>query len=119
MKQVVLYLFLFTFTFNYAVETDVNNYEIKKEKKITENKSTKEKIDVLDFTTDSIFKNITFSSIENIDLINIYDTKQNQIFSANAKIIVGDTLNLSFLEKGIYYIEIISGEKIGAKQIIF
>ena len=119
MKRVILYFFLFTFTFNYAVETDVNNSEVKKEKKTTDNRSTKENIDILDFTTDSIFKNITFNSIENIDFINIYDTEQNQIFSANAKIIVGDTLNLSFLEKGIYYIEVISGEKIGAKQIIF
>ena len=75
-------------------------------------------INALDFTADTIFKNVTFNSVEQIDFINIYNDNQQQIFSANARIMVGDTLNISFLEKGTYYIEVIIGENIGARQII-
>ena len=119
MKNLVLIVILFSITFSYAI--DKKSKKGNKAINNTETSTSKDNHDVLrslDFTADVIFKNLTFNSIDKIDFINIYNENQQQIFSANANIIVGDTLNVSFLEKGTYYIEVIIGENIGAKQII-
>ncbi len=119
MKKLLLVVLLLSFTFTYAIDdkTKKDSKEISNSKIVSHTES-KDLINALDFTADTIFKNVTFKSVEQIDLINIYNENQQQIFSASASIIVGDTLNISFLEKGTYYIEVIIGENIGAKQII-
>jgi len=119
MKNLILIVLLLSFTFSNANEdkTKKSTKEISKSE-INSNSESNQLINALDFTADTIFKNVTFNSVEKIDFINIYNVNQQQIYSASARIIVGDTLNISFLEKGTYYIEVIIGENIGAKQII-
>lgn len=120
MKRLVLFILMISFTYSYG--NDNNGRVNSKEEKTTSTnnrKSTDVELKDLNFTVDSIFKNVTFESVEKLEFINIYNEDHQQIFSANAKIIKGDTLNVSFLEKGTYYIEVIIGENIGAKQIIF
>ncbi len=121
MKNLILVVLLLSFTFSNANENEDKTKKGTKEinkSEINSNIDSNQLINALDFTADTIFKNVTFNSVEKIEYINIYDVNQQQIFSANARIIVGDTLNISFLEKGTYYIEVIIGENIGAKQII-
>ena len=120
MKRLVLLILMISFTYSYGNGND-NRVNSKEEKTTsTSNRKTSDvELKDLDFTVDTIFKNLTFESVEKIEFINIYNGDHQQIFSANAKIIKGDTLNVSFLEKGTYYIEVIIGENIGAKQIIF
>jgi hypothetical protein len=119
MKNLLLIVLLLSFTFSYAIDnkTKKGTKEISKTE-TTSSKASLDLINALDFTADTIFKNVTFNSVEQIDFINIYNENQQQIFSASARIIVGDTLNVSFLEKGTYYLEVIIGENIGAKQIV-
>ncbi|MBT8394828.1 MAG: hypothetical protein KJN66_08250 [Bacteroidia bacterium] len=119
MKNIIVILLLLSFSVSNAFED--NSKKGKKEPSRSEINSSNERFDIihaLDFSANTIFKNVTFNSVDRIDFINIYDVNQQQIFSASARIIVGDTLNISFLEKGTYYIEVIIGENIGAKQII-
>ncbi len=119
MKKLVLLVLLLSFSFSNA-----NDNKIKKDSKristteVSHNDNSNKELGILDIKVDAIFKNITFNSVEQIDFINIYNKDEQQIFSANARIIIGDTLNISFLEKGTYYIEIIFGEKKGVKQFI-
>ena len=120
MKRLVLLILLISLTFSYG-NGDNNRMNSKEEKTTSssERKTSDVELKDLDFTVDTIFKNVTFESVEKIEFINIYNEDHQQIFSANANIIIGDTLNISFLEKGTYYLEVIIGENIGARQIIF
>ncbi len=120
MKRLILLILLISFTYSYG-NGDNNRVNSKEEKTTSssERKTSDVELKDLDFTVDTMFKNVTFESVEKIEFINIYNEDHQQIFSANAKIIIGDTLNISFLEKGTYYLEVIIGENIGARQIIF
>ena len=123
MKKLALLILLFSFTFSFSTEKK----PAKKTKEVVKVESNSDfsdsrvnisDLEALDFTADTIFKNVTFKSADKINFINIYDENNQQIFSAKGSIIVGDTMNISFLEKGTYYLEVIVGETIGAKQII-
>ena len=119
MKKLVLLVLLLSLSVSGANDNKIKKSSKKINKVELTNANTSDKeTGILDFKVDTIFKNVTFNSVEAIDYINIYNEVNQQIFSANARIILGDTLNISFLEKGTYYIEIIFGEKKGAKQII-
>jgi len=119
MKKLVLLALLLSLTVSSANDNKIKkgSKKINKTEWTSSNNRNKE-LRILDFTVDTIFKNVTFNSVEEIDYVNIYNESNQQIFSVNARIILGDTLNISFLEKGTYYIEIIFGENKGAKQII-
>ncbi len=118
MKKLLLLLLLFSLTVSSANDSKIKKSSNRISKTEFKNDDNKKELGILDFKVDTIFKNVTFNTVEEIDYINIYNEDQQQIFSVNARIILGDTLNISFLEKGTYYIEIIFGEKKGAKQII-
>ncbi len=122
MKRAILLILLISVTFSYAT----NKKPSKKAKEVVNIEKTAEfndsrvslsDLEALDFIVDTIFKNVTFKSADKINFINIYDENNQQIFSAKGSIIVGDTMNISFLEQGIYYIEVVVGETIGAKKI--
>ena len=119
MKKLLLLVLLLSLSVSGSNDNKIkkSSKKVNKVELTTANTSDKE-AGILDFTVDTIFKNVTFNSIEEIDYINIYNESNQQIFSANARIVLGDTLNISFLDKGMYYIEIIFGEKKGVKQII-
>ena len=120
MKRLVLLILMISISYSYG---NGDNNRIKSKEDKTSSTSERKTGDVdlkdLDFTVDTIFKNVTFESVEKIEFINIYNGDHQQIFSAKGSIIVGDTMNVSFLEKGTYYVEVIIGDTIGAKQIIF
>ena len=120
MKKLALLILLLSFTFNYANDKKPTNNTklVEKTESFSERSITATDLESLDFTADTIFKNVTFKSADKIHYINIYDSNNQQIFSAKGSIIVGDTLNISFLEKGTYYLEVVVGDTIGAKQII-
>lgn len=120
MKRAILIIFLISFTFSYANDSKNPNKPniVKTNKEFTERSVTTVDLEALEFTADIVFKNVTFNAADKINFINIYDENNQQIFSAKGSIIVGDTLNISFLEKGTYYIEVVVGKTIGAKQII-
>ncbi len=122
MKRAILLILLISVTFSYAT----NKKPSKKAKEVVSIEKTAEfndsrvslsDLEALDFIADTIFKNVTFKSADKINFINIYDENNQQIFSAKGSIIVGDTMNISFLEQGTYYIEVVVGETIGAKKI--
>lgn len=122
MKRAILLIILISFTFSYATEkkpTKKTDDVVKVEKtaEFSDSRISASDLEALDFTADTIFKNVTFKSVDKINYINIYDENNQQIFSAKGSIIVGDTMNISFLEKGTYYIEVVVGETIGAKKI--
>lgn len=122
MKRAILLIFLISFTFSFATEkkpVKSNNNEVKVEKtsEFTDSSVSIGDIEALEFSADTIFKNVTFNAADKIDFINIYDENNQQIFSAKGSIVVGDTLNINFLEKGTYYIEVVVGQTSGAKKI--
>ena len=122
MKRAIPLIFLISFTFSFATEkkpVKSNNNEVKVEKtsEFTDSSVSIGDIEALEFSADTIFKNVTFNAADKIDFINIYDENNQQIFSAKGSIVVGDTLNINFLEKGTYYIEVVVGQTSGAKKI--
>ncbi len=120
MKRAILLILLISFSFSYANDSKKPNKTnvVEANKEFSDSRVNESDLDALDFTADTIFKNVAFKSANKINFINIYDENNQQIFSAKGSIIVGDTLNISFLEKGTYYIEVVVGDTIGAKQII-
>ena len=123
MKRAILLILLISFTFSFATEKKPAKktkevVKVENNDNFSDSRVSLSDVEALEFTTDAIFKNITFKSSDKINFINIYDENNQQIFSAKGSIIVGDTLNISFLEKGTYYLEVVVGEIIGAKQII-
>ena len=123
MKRAILLILLISFTFSFAAEKKPAKktkevVKVENNDNFSDSRVTLSDVEALEFTTDAIFKNVTFKSADKINFINIYDENNQQIFSAKGSIIVGDTLNISFLEKGTYYLEVVVGEIIGAKQII-
>lgn len=123
MKQALFIIFLLTFSFVSANDTGKVPESIAKETK-KENKDSFSnsnvsisELEVLDFSVDAIFKNLTFKSAKSIDYINIYNEDQEQIFSAKGSILITDTLNISFLDTGIYYVEVVVNNTIGSKKI--
>jgi len=123
MKRVIRLILILSVTFSFAngKKPAKKTKEVAKVEKTTEfsdSRVSASDLEALDFTADTVFKNVTFKSADKINFINIYDENNQQIFSAKGSIIVEDTMNISFLEKGIYYIEVVVGETIGAKQII-
>ena len=124
MKRAILLILLISFTFSFATEKKPAKktkevVKVENNDNFSDSRVSLSDVEALEFTTDAIFKNITFKSSDKINFINIYDENNQQIFSAKGSIIVGDTMNISFLEKGTYYVEVVVGEMIGAKQIIF
>lgn len=119
MKKLLLLLLLLSYSFSFANDSnDPNNKTVNKEnKEFSESRVSTSDLEALEFSVDTIFKNITFNAADKINFINIYDANSQQIFSAKGSIIVTDTLNISFLEKGTYYIEVVVGENLGAKKI--
>ena len=123
MKRAILLILILSVTFSYAsgkkpAKKTKEAVKVEKTNEFSDSRVNANDLEALDFTADTIFKNVTFKSADKINFINIYDENNQQIFSAKGSIIVGDTMNISFLEKGTYYIEVIVGETIGAKQII-
>lgn len=124
MKRAILLILLISVSFSYAgskkpIKKTKELIKIEKTSEFSDSRVSTIDLDALDFTADTVFKNLTFKSASKINFINIYDENNQQIFSAKGSIIVGDTMNISFLEKGTYYVEVVVGEMIGAKQIIF
>ena len=124
MKRAILLILLISVTFSYAgskkpIKKTKEVIKIEKTIEFSDSRISAIELDALDFTADTVFKNLTFKSVSKINYINIYDANNQQIFSAKGSIIVGDTMNVSFLEKGTYYVEVVIGDTIGAKQIIF
>lgn len=123
MKKIVLLILLLSFTVSFADETRKPNpstsivKENKENKEFSKRNVSASDLEALEFSADTIFKNITFNAAEKIDFINIYDEYNQQIFSAKGSILVRDTLNISFLEKGIYYVEVVVGKTLGAQKI--
>ncbi len=123
MKRAILLILLISVTFSYAsgrkpIKKVKKAVKVEKNTEFSDSRVTAKDLEALDFTADTIFKNVTFKSAEKINFINIYDQNNQQIFSAKGSIILGDTLNISFLEQGTYYIEVVVGDTVGAKQII-
>lgn len=122
MKRAILLILLISGSFSYATnkkpskkaKADVN---IEKTSEFSDSRVSLNDMEALDFTADTVFKNLTFKSADKINYINIYNESNQQIFSAKGSIIVGDTMNISFLEEGTYYVEVVVGETIGAKKI--
>ena len=122
MKRAILLILLISVTFSYATEKKPTKkakevVKIEKTDDFSNSRVSLNDLEALDFTTDTVFKNVTFKSSDKINYINIYDANNQQIFSAKGSIIVGNTLNISFLEEGTYYVEVVVGDTIGAKKI--
>ena len=123
MKRFILLILLLSVSVSFADETRKPNpsksivKENKENKEFSKRNVNASDLEALEFSADTIFKNITFNAVENIDFINIYDENNQQIFSAKGSIIVKDTLNISFLEKGTYYVEVVVGKTMGAQKI--
>ncbi len=122
MKRAILLILLISFTFSYATNKKPSKktkdvVKIEKTTEFSNSRVSLSDLDALEFTADTVFKNVTFKSADKINYINIYDANNQQIFSAKGSIIVGDTMNISFLEEGTYYIEVVVGKTIGAKKI--
>ena len=118
MKKFALLIVLLSFSFASAQDSASNGLnDISFDNEFTDRSTNDADLEALEFTTDTKFGNITFKAPSKIDVINIYDENQQQIFSAKGSIIVGDTMSISFLENGKYYVEVVVGEAIGSQQI--
>lgn len=120
MKKIVLLILLLNLTVSFADESRKPNpstSDVKENKEFSKRNVSASDLEALEFSADVIFKNITFKAAEKIDFINIYDEYNQQIFSAKGSILVRDTLNISFLEKGTYYVEVVVGKTLGAQKI--
>lgn len=122
MKRAILLILLISVSFSYATNKKPSKkakavVNIEKTSEFSDSRVSLNDMEALDFTADTVFKNLTFKSANKINYINIYNESNQQIFSAKGSIIVGDTMNISFLEEGTYYVEVVVGETIGAKKI--
>lgn len=119
MKRAIIFLSLLTFNFSIANASGKHpESKTKDNSEFSKHSTTTADLEALDFTLDAIFKNVTFNAPDTIHFINIYDASQQQIFSAKGSILKTNTLNISFLDKGTYYIEVVTKDALGTKRVI-
>jgi hypothetical protein len=75
-------------------------------------------LSMFDIESDMNSGDITFNASEKIDYINIYNSHQEEIFSAKGTIIENNKINISFLPAGTYYLEVVIGKDMGAHELI-
>jgi len=61
----------------------------------------------LEFTFNSENGDVEFKAPSKVDLINIYDSYNQEIFSAKGDVIENGKINLAYLPEGTYYLEIV------------
>ena len=61
---------------------------------------------------------VAFNAPEKIDYINIFNSDNQEIFSAKGSIIENNKIDLSYLPEGTYYLEVVIGKNIGSHKLI-
>lgn len=61
---------------------------------------------------------VAFNAPDDIDYINIYNSDHQEIFSAKGSIIEDNKIDLSFLPKDTYYLEVVIGKNMGTHRLM-
>jgi len=75
-------------------------------------------LDVFGIKTNMKTGEVIFNAPNKVDFINIYNTYDQEIFSALGTIIKNNKIDISFLPSGTYYLEVIIGDNMGSHKLI-
>jgi len=112
MKNFLLIVAFLTFSIGFAqdetasVEVDFDGFEIEM--------SDLERFGI---TADMTIGEVKFNAPNEIDLVNIYDAYGQEIYSAKGTIIEDSKIDVSFLPRGTFYLEVVIGEDMSAHKI--
>jgi len=112
MKKFLLLTALLVFNIGLAqddtasVEVDFDGFEVEMPE-----------LEKFGITADMSVGEVVFNAPNEIDLVNIYDSYGNEIFSAQGTIIEDSKIDVSFLPKGTFYLEVVIGENMGAHKL--
>ncbi len=74
-------------------------------------------LDKFEITANMVAGEVEFNAPNEVDLINIYDSYGQEIFSAKGTIIEDSKIDISFLPRGTFYLEVVIGEDMAAHQL--
>ncbi len=77
-----------------------------------------DELDVLGVSTNMEIGEIKFNAPNKVDYINIYNSDNQEIFSALGIIINDNKIDVSFLPSGTYYLEVVIGKNMGTHKLI-
>lgn len=112
MKNVLLIATLLIFNLGFSqedtasVEIGFDDFEIEM--------SELEKFGV---TADMTIGEVVFNAPNEVDMVNIYDSYGQEIFSAKGTIIEDSKIDISFLPRGTFYLEVVIGDNMGAHKL--
>ena len=113
MKSIILLAALFIFNLSFAqdetasVEVGFDDFEIEMSE-----------LDKFGITANMSISEVEFNAPNEIDFINIYDAYGQEIYSAKGTIIEASKIDLSFLPRGTFYLEVVIGDNMGAHKLI-
>ncbi|MBT8304974.1 MAG: T9SS type A sorting domain-containing protein [Bacteroidia bacterium] len=120
MKNIILIAAFFTFSLGFSqnftenytasIVEDINDFES------LDTDATE--LEMFDITSNMVSGDVQFNASDKIDYINIYNSHQEEIFSARGTIIENNKINISFLPAGTYYLEVVIGSNRGSHEII-
>lgn len=113
MKKLILITALLIFNVGFSqnetatIEDDFSDFEVEMSD-----------VEKLGITANMTVGEIAFNAPNEVDLINIYDSYGQEIFSAKGTIIEDSKIDISFLPRGTFYLEVVIGEDMGAHKLL-